>query len=83
MRMLFVWVTAIISCAIVTIFWLVSNNIVLAIANGALQNPTGQSFSLVTIIEYIAAWWGPIFDVVIIFWAIINSEEIEISSVYR
>ena len=81
MRMLYVWVTAVISCAIVTIFWLVGNSIVLAIVNGSLSNVTGQAFSLTTIIEYVATWWGPIFDVAIIFWAIMNSEGEEISSV--
>ena len=84
MRLLYVWVTAVISCAIVTIFWLVGNSIVLAIVNGALGDATGQAFSLVTIIEYFASWWGPIFDVVIIFWAIMSSEGEEISSaLYR
>jgi hypothetical protein len=83
MKVLFVWVTAVVSCAIVTIFWLVGNSVVLAIVDGALSGVSGQASSLVTIIEYIAVWWGPIFDVVLILWAIINSEPEEVYSVLR
>jgi hypothetical protein len=84
MRLLYVWVTAIVSCALVTIFWLIGNDIVLAIVNSAIGEPTGQAYSLITILEYFATWWGPVFDVVIIFWAVMSSEQEEISSVlYR
>jgi hypothetical protein len=79
-----VWFTAIISMAIVTLGWYIGNGVVLTIAYEALGDVTGQAFSLLTLIEFVAAWWGPICDLLILLWAIINSQEIDPTSVlYR
>ena len=75
MRVLFVWFTALISIFMVTVGWLVGNTVVVSIASQALGDITGQGYSLLTLLEYIAAWWGPILDGVILLWAIINSQE--------
>lgn len=84
MRLLMVWVTAIISCFLITAFWIIGNDMVLAIVNGALPDASGEALSLVKLIEYFAAWWGPILDGAVILWAIISSEPEEIySAIYR
>ena len=84
MRVLWVWFTAIVSVFIVTLSWYICNGIVVTIAYQAMGDITGEGFTLLTLIEYVAAWWGPIFDVLIILWAILNSQEIDPNSViYR
>jgi hypothetical protein len=80
MRVLWVWFTAIISVFIITIGWYIGNGVVITIAHQALGDLTGQAFSTLTLLEYVAAWWGPILDLVVIVWAIINSQEIDPNS---
>jgi hypothetical protein len=84
MRVLWVWFTAITSIFIITLGWYIGNDVIIAIASQACGGFTGQAFSLVTLLEYVAAWWGPILDLIVVFWAIINSQEIDPNSVlYR
>lgn len=80
MRVLFVWVTAIIVLFIVTVGWYISSQVVVTIASQAMTGLTGRAFSLLTLVEYVAAWWGPILDVVVLIWAILNSQEIDPNS---
>ena len=80
MRVLFVWFTAIVCLFIITIGWYICNGVVLTIAYQAMGDLTGQAFSLLTLVEFVAAWWGPIFDVIVLLWAIINSQEIDPNS---
>jgi len=80
MRVLMVWFTAIVSVFVTTLGWYICNGVVITIAHQALADVTGQAFSLLTLLEYVAAWWGPIFDFIIILWAIINSQEIDPNS---
>lgn len=77
MRVLNVWVTAVIVIAILTICWYVSMDIVVTITHAALSDVTGQALSITVLINYVAAWWGPIFDVFVLLWAIINSQEVD------
>jgi hypothetical protein len=75
MRVLYVWFTAIVAILIITLGWYLGNAIVITIAHEALSDATGSAFSLVTLIEYVAAWWGPILDCVVLLWAFMNSRE--------
>ena len=83
MRVLWVWFTAIVSIFVVTLGWLIGNSIVMSIASQALGDLTGQGFGVLVLLQYVAAWWGPIFDGIIILWAILNSQEIDPNSIYR
>lgn len=83
MRVLFVWVTAIISLFVITLGWYIGNGIVVTIAHEALSDATGSALSILTLLEYVAAWWGPVLDVIILLWAIYNSQEIDPNSVFR
>ena len=83
MRVLYVWVTAIITMFIITVGWYVGNYVVVLIAHEALADATGSALALTTLLEYIAAWWGPLLDVAVLLWAIINSQEIDWTSVVR
>jgi len=84
MRVLFVWFTAIVCLFIITIGWYICNGIVMTIAYQAMGDLTGQAFSALTLVEFVAAWWGPIFDFIVILWAILNSQEIDpMSRIFR
>jgi len=50
------------------------------ISSQALTDLTGAGLSTLILLQYVSAWWGPIFDVVIILWAIINSQEVDPNS---
>ena len=75
MRVLYVWFTAITVSFILILSWLVANTVMVSIASQALADVTGSALALVTLLEFIVAWWGPIFVVIVILWAIINSQE--------
>ena len=84
MRVLFVWFTALVCIFIITVGWYIGNDVVITIASQAMGDITGQGFSLLTLVEYVAAWWGPIFDIIVLLWAILNSQEIDPNSrIYR
>ena len=83
MRVLWVWFTAIISVFTITVGWYVGNGVVVTIAHQALAGVTGSAYSTLTLLEYVAAWWGPILDFVIILWAIINSQEVDPLGYYK
>jgi hypothetical protein len=79
-RVLFVWVTCLAAMATVTLGWLIGSSIVTSIASSAMGDLTGSPYSLLKLVEFVAAWWGPIFDVIILLWAIINSQEVDPNS---
>lgn len=80
MRVLWVWFTAIIGVFIITIGWYIGNAVVITIAHQATSGFTGSAASTVGLLEFVAAWWGPILDIIVILWAIINSQEIDPTS---
>jgi hypothetical protein len=80
MRVLMVWFTAIVCVFVISISWYICNGVVLSIAYQTMGDLTAQAFGLLTLLEYVAAWWGPLFDVIVILWAIINSQEIDPNS---
>ena len=80
MRVLMVWFTAIVAVFIISISWYISNGVVITIASQTMGDLTTQAFSVLTLLEYTAAWWGPLFDIIVILWAIINSQEIDPNS---
>jgi hypothetical protein len=80
MRVLNVWFTAIVCVFIITMGWYICNGVVMTIAYQTMGDLTTQAFSLLTLLEYVAAWWGPLFDVIVILWAIINSQEVDPNS---
>jgi len=83
MRVLMVWFTAIVSIFIITLGWYIGNGVVVMIAYQAMGDLTGKAFSLLTLIEYVAAWWGPILDIIVLLWAIWNSQEIDPNVIFR
>jgi hypothetical protein len=74
MKILFVWITAVTLCFSITVGWYISQGIVVQIAHGALAGVTGSAASLVSLIEFANIIWGPLFDVLVILWAIVSSQ---------
>lgn len=80
MQKLYVWLTAIILLTSITIGWYLCNAVVLQISSNSLSGVTGEAFGLVSLIQFCCAWWGPIFDGIVILWAIMWSHASEPSS---
>ncbi len=76
MRVLFVWITAILVCFILTISWYVSLGICTSFIQQMLSGLTGQAANAVKLLEYVVILWGPLFDALVIVWAILNSQEV-------
>jgi len=62
--------------------WYIGNGIVITIAYQALSDVTGQAQALVILLQYVAAWWGPLLDVIVLLWAITHSQEVDPSAYY-
>jgi hypothetical protein len=82
MRVLFVWFTAIVAVFIIALGWYIGNGIVITLASQATIGFTGSALAAVQLLEFVAAWWGPILIIIVILWAILNSQEIDPNSVY-
>ena len=81
MRIIYVWITVLVSMGIITFGWYVSATIVTSMVNAALGDVSSQAFSVITIVEYAVAWWGPIFDIIVVAWGIYSSQERDPGSV--
>ena len=82
MRILYVWLSCIASCFVITLGWYISLGVVTAIVQGSLGDVTGKALSLTGLVEYVAIAWGPLFDIVVILWAIVSSQSIDPTSRY-
>ena len=80
LRVLNVWFTAILIIFIITLGWYITNGVVITIAYQTMGDLSAQAFSVLTLLQYVAAWWGPLFDIIVILWAIINSQETDPNS---
>ena len=74
MRIVKIWLTCVAVCSMLTIAWYICLGVVTSIVQSSLGDVTGQPLSLVGLVEYVAIAWGPIFDIVVIIWAIVSSQ---------
>ena len=83
MRILFVWITALVLCTVITVGWYISNTVVNQIASGNMDliGTSGKGFSLLKLIEYLNIAWGPVFDFLVIAWALVSSAREDATSV--
>lgn len=81
MRILFVWFTALSLLGFVTLTWYISQPIIVGIIRSASGTitlvPWTQIPKFIEIVNYI---WGPLFDLIIVGWAIISSQKRDIES---
>lgn len=69
----------------ITVGWYVSNTVfnTIASSNMDLIGTTGQPFSLLKLLEYINIAWGPIFDILVLLWALTYPAERDaVSGIY-
>ena len=85
MRILFVWATAIMLCAIITMGWYFSQPIVLVLSNAAIEtNLSTEATAVLYLVQYGNIVWGPVLDFIVILWAIASSQARDIESeMYR
>ena len=77
-----VWLTAISLLFIVTMAWYISQEVVVSIGSALLGDVTGEAAATRNLIEYSSIIWGPLFDGLIILWAIISSQRDDPTSRY-
>jgi hypothetical protein len=77
-----VWLTAVALCFAINFGWYISQDLVLTLAQGALGEVTGQGLNLLNLIEFLNIIWGPLFDILVILWAIVSSQARDPTSVY-
>ncbi|NLT52918.1 MAG: hypothetical protein GXX85_18590 [Ignavibacteria bacterium] len=76
MRILTVWVTALVLLCVITVGWYISNTVFNQIASGNMEiiGTSGKSFSLLKLLEYVNIAWGPVLDFLVVLWAVANSD---------
>lgn len=71
MRIVLVWITALMLMASITIGWYMSNTVVNTMASGSMDLiGTGQGLNLLNLLEYVNIAWGPVFDLIVLLWAL-------------
>lgn len=66
-----VWITALMLMASITIGWYMSNTVVNTMASGSMDLiGTGQGLNLLNLLEYVNIAWGPVFDLIVLLWAL-------------
>lgn len=81
MRIVFVWLSAFTLLFMITLGWWVSQPVVIGVSQGLrvqITNPNG--LNIATMVEYVSYVWGPLFDVFILLWAILNSQRRDVES---
>ncbi len=74
MRILMVWLTCVVLLFVITISWYISQGIVVPIAHSFLGDVEGQALSTAQLVEYASIIWGPLFDGLVVLWAIVSSQ---------
>jgi hypothetical protein len=84
MQILYVWLTCLLVCGVITVGWYISNTVVNQIASSNMDLiGTGRGLSELKLLEYVNIAWGPILDALVILWALVNSAKQDVtSSVY-
>ena len=81
MRIVFVWLTAFTLLFAVSMGWYVSLPVVLSMSNGLKPQITeARGLTLAVAVEYVSYVWGPLCDVFIVLWAILNSQKRDVES---
>ena len=81
MRILMVWLTAIALCFAITVGWYISQDLVLSLSTAMLGDITGEGLNLLNLIQFLTIIWGPLFDILVLIWAIASSQARDPNSV--
>lgn len=81
MRIVLVWITALMLMASITIGWYMSNTVVNTMASGSMDLiGTGEGLNLLNLLEYVNIAWGPVFDIIVLLWALTYPAERDVYS---
>jgi hypothetical protein len=75
-----VWCVAIVLLLTISIGWWVSLPVCYAISSAIEDSLTASGLSALRIVEYVALLWGPLWDIFIVFWAMMESHRVDITS---
>lgn len=81
MRIVYVWLSAFTLLFMISVGWWVSLPVVIGVSQGLRPQITSPNGLLIaTAIEYVSYIWGPLFDVFILLWAVLNSQRRDVES---
>jgi hypothetical protein len=81
MRIVYVWLSAFTLLFMISVGWWVSLPIVIGVSMSLkpqITDPAG--LNIATAVEYVGYVWGPLFDIFILLWAILNSQRKDVES---
>ena len=81
MRILNVWLTAVLLLFSITVGWYISQDLVLNIAHNMLAGVTGKASTTLALVEWMNILWGPLFDLLVVIWAIVSSQRDDPTSI--
>lgn len=79
MRLVKVWFYAIFFMAVVTAAWWLTMPIILTISS-AFEFTIHEAQLVVQMVSFASTIWGPLLDVVIVSWALLNSQKRDVES---
>jgi hypothetical protein len=77
----FVWITCIVLCSTITISWYIGLTLISSLGMViAGQLGSGQDLQVAQLVQYVSIAWGPLFDIIVVIWAIVSSQARDIQS---
>jgi phage shock protein PspC (stress-responsive transcriptional regulator) len=81
MRIVYVWIFAFTLAFIITVGWWVSLPIIAGVSAGLNSSITDpNAINIATAVSYVSYAWGPLFDIFIVAWALLNSQAKDVES---
>ena len=81
MRVVKVWVSALVFMFVITVSWWITMPVVLAFINAVSSSITvSEGIMLMNAVGYVAVLWGPLLDLFILVWAFMESQRRDVES---
>jgi len=81
MRIVMVWIVAVILVFTISLGWYVTIPVVIGVSYSLNSTITGQGRNIAKGVEYVAYVWGPIFIAFILLWAVVSSQRRDAESI--
>jgi len=83
MRILSIWITALILMVAISLGWYISLPVVFGMTGGIGQLSLSSPANNIRVLaQYVTVWWGPLLILFILLWAIISSQKVDPTSEY-
>lgn len=81
MKMVFIIITGLTLMGMITVAWYVSQTIILSICQAFIgEIGTGEGYSIMSLVQFCNIIWGPVFDIIILFWMIASAQARDVES---